>query len=213
MKPLPLARLMGRSILLALALALVVAPVAQATKLKKQNLTQLITQSDSIIAGTVKDVSDGIDDKGVPYTQVTIAVGMSAKGRVAHDKDYTFRQFGLREPRVYPNGHKLLAMSPGVFPVWRKGEYVVAFLYRPASRTGLQTTVGLSQGKLAMIKDRLTNDLGNAGLFEGVQVDPSLLTADEAQMLKSAGPVDMSTFLGLVNHAVQGQWIEKGEMK
>lgn len=199
--------------MLVLAVAFLAAPVAQATKLKKQNLIDLISQSDSIIAGTVKKVSDGIDDKGVPYTEVTIAVGASAKGKIAKEKDYTFRQFGLLEPRTYPNGHKLLAMTPEAFPTWRKGEYVVAFLFRPAARTGLQTTVGLAQGKLSMANNRLVNEFGNAGLFDGVDINPALLTGDERAMLKTAGPVDMRTFMGLVGRTIENRWIENGEMK
>lgn len=213
MKPLSLLQWTSRSALLALALALMVLPSAHATKLRKQNLTQLIGQADSIIAGTVKGVSDGIDAKGVPYTEVTISVGISAKGKVAHDQDYTFRQFGLRTAREYPNGHKLLAMTPEAFPSWREGEYIVAFLYRPAARTGLQTTVGLAQGKLTMVNERLSNQFGNVGLFEDVQIDAALLSADEQAMLQSSGAVDMRTFMGLVERAIEGQWIEKGEMK
>ena len=78
----PMARRLSRGAMLALAMLVLAVPLAQATKLKKQNLVELISQSDSIIAGTVKKVSDGIDDKGVPYTEVTIAVGATAKGKV-----------------------------------------------------------------------------------------------------------------------------------
>ncbi|NUS61483.1 MAG: hypothetical protein HOQ01_11095 [Lysobacter sp.] len=210
---LPLARRLSRGALLALAMLALALPMAHATKLKKQNLIDLISQSDSIIAGTVKQVSDGIDDKGVPYTEITIAVGASAKGKIRTQQDYTFRQFGLLEPRAYPNGHKLLAMTPEAFPTWRKGEYVVAFLFRPASRTGLQTTVGLAQGKFSLANGRMVNEFNNAGLFEGVDIDPKLLTRDEQAMLRSAGPVDTRTFMDLVGRAIEKRWIEKGEMK
>lgn len=209
----PMARRLSRGAMLALAMLVLAVPLAQATKLKKQNLVELISQSDSIIAGTVRKVSDGIDDKGVPYTEVTIGVGVSAKGKVATQKDYTFRQFGLLEPRTYPNGHKLLAMTPEAFPTWREGEYVIAFLFRPASRTGLQTTVGLAQGKLSLANNRVSNDFNNAGLFDGVDINPALLTREEQAMLKAAGPVDLRTFMGLVDRAVDRGWIEKGEMK
>ena len=43
--------------------SLVASPMVQAAKLKKQNLTQLISASESIVAGTVINVVDGIDDK------------------------------------------------------------------------------------------------------------------------------------------------------
>ena len=54
MKLFPMARRLSRGALLALAMVLLAVPMAQATKLKKQNLVELISQSDSIIAGTVK---------------------------------------------------------------------------------------------------------------------------------------------------------------
>lgn len=209
----PMARRLSHGALLALAMVLMAVAPAQATKLKKQNLTALISQSDSIIAGTVKKVSDGIDADGVPYTEVTIGVGDTAKGAVEKQKDYTFRQFGLLEPRTLPNGHRMLAMTPEAFPRWREGEYVVAFLFHPAARTGLQTTVGLAQGKLTAVDSRLVNDFNNAGLFDGVDVDPALLSPAERSMLQSAGPVDMRTFMGLVGRAVEQRWIENGEMK
>ena len=189
------------------------APAAQATKLKPQNLTQLIGQADSIVAGTVRSVSDGVDANGVPYTEITIAVGTAAKGKAKRGEDYTFRQFGLLEPRSYPNGRKLLAVSPEGFPRWAQGEYVVAFLYRPASRTGLQTTAGMAQGKLTSINGRLANSFHNHGLFEGVEVDPTLLSADETAMLNSHGAVDTQVFLGLVGRAVSEGWIENGGLK
>ena len=192
---------------------LVFAPAAQATKLKQQNLTQLIGQAQSIVAGTVRSVSDGLDPNGVPYTEVTIAVGTTAKGKIKAGEDYTFRQFGLLEPRSFPDGRQLLAISPEGFPRWSEGEYVIAFLYTPASRTGLQTTAGMAQGKLTSINGRLANEFNNLGLFEDVIVDPALLKADEAALLETRGAVDTQVFLGLVRRAVAERWIENGGMK
>lgn len=213
MKLFSILRRASASAVVALSLGMLATSAVHATKLRKQNLTQLISQSDSIIAGTVKKVSDGIDADGVPYTEVTISVGDTAKGAVEKQKDYTFRQFGLLEPRTFPNGHRLLAMTPEAFPRWHEGEYVVAFLFHPAARTGLQTTVGLAQGKLSLVNDRLVNDFDNAGMFDGVDIDPALLSQAERSMLGSAGPVDMRTFMGLVGRAVKQRWIENGEMK
>ncbi|MDH3946366.1 MAG: hypothetical protein OET45_06825, partial [Chromatiales bacterium] len=107
----------------------------------------------------------------------------------------------------------LLAVSPEGFPRWTKGEYVIAFLYVPASRTGLQTTAGMAQGKLTSINGRLANQFNNLGLFEEVIVDPALLNADETAMLETRGAVDTQVFLGLVGRAVAEGWIENGGMK
>ena len=206
-----------RSLILLGAAALTALPVfspdARATKLKQQNLTQLIGQAENIVAGTVRSVSDGLDANGVPFTEVTIAVGATAKGHLESGEDYTFRQFGLLEPRTFPNGRQLLAVSPEGFPRWSEGEYVIAFLYAPASRTGLQTTAGMAQGKLTSVNGRLANQFNNLGLFEDVVIDPALLEADEAAMLNRQGAVDTQVFLGLVGRAVSESWIENGGMR
>lgn len=194
-------------------ITLLAVPAAEAMKLKTQNLTKLISASESIIFGTVKSVTDGIDERGVPYTEITIAVGSSAKGNIADETDYTFRQFGLTKPRTMDNGHQLVAVTPDGFARWREGETVVAFLYKPASLTGLQTTAGMAQGKLSLVNGTLVNEFGNAGLFEGVEIDESLTTPEEQNMLTATGAVDAGTFMGLVERAVTEGWIENGGMR
>ncbi|MEJ2604894.1 MAG: hypothetical protein P8172_16725 [Gammaproteobacteria bacterium] len=187
--------------------------IASSAKLQGQNLTQLIAESESIIAGTVKEVYDGIDSNGIPFTQVTIAVRSVAKGRAIEKQDYTFRQFGLLKPRTMENGHKLLAVAPEGFARWREGETVVAFMYKPASRTGLQTTAGMAQGKLTLVNGGLINEFNNSGLFEGVEINESLLSDDQQNMLTTPGAVDAQAFMDLVSRAVTERWIENGEMR
>jgi hypothetical protein len=193
--------------------SVLIAPVASAAKLNNQNLTQLILQSDSIVSGTVRTVSDGIDAAGIPYTEVTIAIHSVAKGNVKEKVDYTFRQFGLLEPRTMENGHKLLAVAPDGFARWHEGETVVAFLYKPASRTGLQTTAGMAQGKLSQINGKLVNEFNNAGMFDGVEINPNLLSPEQQNMLTTVGAVDAQAFMDLVARAVDEGWIENGEMR
>jgi hypothetical protein len=198
---------------LAAALALLGGPAAHAMKLKSQNLTQLIADSQSIIAGKVTSVTDGVAANGMPYTEITISVSDSAKGELRGGASYTFRQFGLREPRKLSNGKTLVAVTPEGFPHWTVGERVIAFMYKPASRTGLQTTAGLAQGKLNVLNGRVTNEFNNRGLFEGVKIQEGLLSDKERAMLKSEGAVDAATFVGLVGRAVTGNWIQTGEMR
>lgn len=190
-----------------------VAPVASAMKLKTQNLTQLITSAESIIAGNIKSVSDGIDASGIPYTEVTVQVGSTAKGKIKEGDEYTFRQFGLLKPRTAANGHKMLAITPEGFPRWAEGEYVVAFMHEKAGRTGLQTTAGMAQGKFSMINGKLNNLFNNAGLFEGVEINQQLLSSEQQSMLTNPGAVDAGQFMDLVGRAVSEDWIAKGEMK
>jgi hypothetical protein len=197
----------------AAAAVLLGAPAAHAVKLKPQNLTQLIADSDQIFAGKVTRVTDGVTERGMPYTEITIAVADSAKGQLRGGKRYTFRQFGLLEPRKMANGRVLVAVTPEGFPQWQQGEQVIAFLHRPATRTGLQTTAGLAQGKLTLLNGRVANEFNNRGLFEGVKISDDLLTEKERAMLKSQGPVDAATFVGLVGRAVNENWIGTGEMR
>ncbi|HXI03924.1 MAG TPA: hypothetical protein VNI57_12185 [Candidatus Saccharimonadales bacterium] len=193
--------------------ALLAAPAAQAATPRPQNLTRLISDSQAIVQGVVRSVTDGIDQNGLPYTEVTIHVRASAKGSIADDSDYTFRQFGLTKPMTMANGHRLVAVSPDGFPKWHEGESVVAFLHQPASRTGLQTTAGLAQGKLNFVNDHLFNEFNNSGLFDGVRISDGLLTPEEQNMLTTPRAVDAGTFMNLVHRAVSEQWIENGEMR
>lgn len=199
--------------IVALTTLLLLVPSAQAMKLKNQNLTQLISDSNSIVFGTVTEVSDGFDAKGVPYTEVTIAVGSAAMGNLAERADYTFRQFGLLKPRNMGNGKIYLGVTPEGFPEWREGETVVAFLREPASITGLQTTAGMGQGKLVLRDGELVNEYNNVGMFDGMQIDSNLLSDEQQSMIVNPGSIDAGAFLDLVSRAVKEQWIEKGVMK
>ncbi len=192
---------------------LLLVPGAQAMKLKNQNLTQLISGSQSIVFGTVSHVTDGFDPKGVPYTEVTIAVGSAAKGNLDEGNDYTFRQFGLLKPRNMGNGKIYLGVSPEGFPRWREGETVVAFLRQPASITGLQTTAGMGQGKLVLRDGELVNEYNNVGMFEGMDIDTSLLSDEQQNMIVNPGSINATAFIDLVGRAVKEQWIEKGVLK
>ena len=198
---------------LATALALLPATAAQATKLRPQNLTQLITDSQMIVAGKVVRVTDGVTASGLPYTEITLSVSDSAKGQLRGGANYKFRQFGLVAPRKMPNGGMLLAVSPEGFPRWQEGERVIAFLHKPAGKTGLQTTAGLAQGKLTLLDGRVFNEFNNLGLFDGVKINDALLSKNERAMLASKGPVDAATFVGLVGRAVSENWITTGEMR
>jgi len=189
------------------------AVAVQAAKLKQQNLTQLIADAQMIVAGKVVRVTDGVTPQGLPYTEITLAVQDSAKGTLRGGASYKFRQFGLVAPRKMPNGKMLLAVSPEGFPRWQEGERVIAFMHKPASKTGLQTTSGLAQGKLNLLDGQVFNEFNNRGLFDGVKINDALLSKNERAMLASQGPVDAATFVGLVGRAVSENWITSGEMR
>ena len=111
------------------------------------------------------------------------------------------------------NGKIYLGVTPEGFPEWREGETVVAFLREPASITGLQTTAGMGQGKLVLRDGELVNEYNNVGMFEGVQIDSSLLNAEQQNMIVNPGSINATAFIDLVGRAVKEQWIEKGVLK
>jgi hypothetical protein len=199
--------------LLGTVLALLPAVAEQAVALRPQNLTQLITDAQLIVAGKVVRVADGVTPKGLPYTEISLAVQHSVRGSLRGGATYRFRQFGLVAPRKMPNGRMLLAVSPEGFPRWQEGEHVIAFLQKPAVKTGLQTTCGLAQGKLNVLDGKVFNEFDNRGLFDGVRINDALLSRNERAMLASRGPVDAATFVGLVGRAVSENWITSGKMR
>ena len=187
--------------------------VAGATTFKREtNLVDLLSQSELILHGTVKSVTDGIDDRGIPYTEVTLHVSEALRGQVSGD--YTFRQFGLLKPRVMSNGRVNLMVTPAGWATYSKGEETILFLHKQAAWTGLQTTVGLGQGKFKIAMATATNQGNNAGLFQHMNMNPALLGEKERRVLMTqSGPVNVNAFVSLIKQAVQNQWVEKGSMR
>ena len=175
------------------------------------NIVDLVGDSEYILRGAVKEVSDGIEN-GVPYTQVTVQVSEALRGQVG--EEYTFRQFGLTQPRKMENGRVYLGVTPEGWAKYEDGEDVVLFLYKQASITGLRTTVGLGQGKLKVSGGNVTSQFGNEGLFEGVEVTGTQLNDRDKRLLATKrGPVNTESFISFVRRAVKGNWVEGGKMR
>lgn len=188
-------------------------PAAHATQLVHQNLKQMIHAADLIVSGDVAKVSDGIDG-GLPFTEVTLKVKGSLKRELAAGSSYKFRQYGLLKHRRLADGRYLLATRIEGLPSWTVGEKVTVFMNKPSARSGLTTPVGLAQGKLTGSGSQVANAFDNRGLFQGMQVDASVLSPPEADMLKrNSGAVDGGVLNTLVRRAVREQWIEKGVMR
>jgi len=183
--------------------------VAYAKNIEKQNLLELMTHSDSILVGTVADKKDGFH-KGLPYTEITVTVGQSIKGN--HGETYTFRQFGLIEPKSMGNGQVNMMVTPAGWPTYVKGEQVMLFLHKPASETGFQTTAGLTQGKFTIKGKQIANDIGNDSLFAGVKINGKLTATQQDLVKQSGGAYAAEAFLSLVKIAVEENWIENGVM-
>jgi hypothetical protein len=176
------------------------------------NIVELVGQSDLILQGTVAKLSDGIDERGIPYTEVTLHVADAIRGQVG--SDYTFRQFGLLKPRKLGNGLTNIAVTPAGWATYRKGEESILFLYRQARLTGLQTTVGLGQGQFRVSMAGAKNHVDNAGLFEHMQVDNHLLSDSDRRVMNTGkGAVNAKAFVALVRKMVADRWIEQGGMR
>jgi hypothetical protein len=184
---------------------------AHATTVRPMSIVDLLGHSETILAGKVERVVDGVAPNGVPYTEVTLKVIDPIKG--AAGERHTFRQFGLNEPRTLADGRVATGGRPEGWPAWHEGEVALVFLYRKARLTGLQTTVGLGYGKLSLGGGMAMNAYDNAGLFQGVRVNRNLLTSNERSMFeKRKGPANAETLRGFVRRAVAGQWVQKGSI-
>jgi hypothetical protein len=184
---------------------------AMALSLVEQNVVDLLRASDAIAVGTVEKVADGIDEHGLPYTEVTLKVAESIRG--ALPETYTFRQFGLMKPRPSLDGKRLMMPAPEGFPRYASGEKVLLFLYPQAVKTGLRTTAGLTQGKFTLGPGLATSGTGNTGLFRNVHLDSGLVKESDRRLLATqSGPMNPDSFLSFLRRAVQERWIETGRL-
>ena len=175
------------------------------------NIVELIGDSEFIVRGLVKEVTDGFEN-GIPYTQVTVKVSEAFRGAVG--AEYTFRQFGLTKPRKMENGKVNLMVTPDGWSRYNSNEDVVLFLRKKAQKTGLQTTAGLGQGKIAINAGNAVSQLDNFGLFEKVQVDDKLLNDRDKRLLATKkGPVNTESLISFVRRAVKDKWVEGGKMR
>jgi len=198
----------------ALLSVLLLAPaLASATSVQKQlSIVELLEESELIVHGRVKAVSDGIDPRGIPYTEVTLQIAEALKGNPG--RELTFRQFGLLAPKRMGDGRVNLMVTPSAWTTYARGEESIFFLRRPAAWTGLRTTAGLAQGKFRVSGAGVSNAVGNSGLFEKVVVEPGLLGESEQRvMATSRGAVNTRGFSSLVRRAVAEKWVENGRMR
>jgi hypothetical protein len=194
--------------------ALLLAPAAAgATTVDRQlSIVDLLQQSELIVHGRVKSVTDGVDARGIPYTEVTLAVSEALKGKPG--SEYTFLQFGLLAPRRMDDGRVNLMVTPSAWTTYAKGDEAIFFLRKAAAWTGLRTTAGLAQGKFRVTVAGAANGVDNAGLFDRVQVDAGLLgDAEKRVMATTRGAVNARGFKSLVRQAVEGKWVENGRMR
>lgn len=189
--------------LLALGAAWLVAPPSLALSTKPINVADMVRLSDEIVAGTVTAVDQGIDERGLPYTQVQLKVAEWIRGSASGT--LTFRQLGLQTAQPAGGGRKLLGLAAGM-PRYGAGEQVVVFLSR-TSTIGFRTTIGLEQGRFTLRGGNLENGANNAGLFRNVNLSKVSLNAKEKFLVATQqGAVNADTFLSFVRRSVRENW-------
>ena len=199
-----------RGFVLLAALLVAVGSAHAMTLTGDANIVDLLQQSNDIVVGKVANVTDGIDQRGVPYTEVTLRVSESIRGGISGT--YTFRQFGLVAPRLTPDGTKKMMPSPEGFPRYTAGTELVLMLRPSARLTGFRMPAGVTGGKFEIGPGRVENERGNAGLFSNVRLEQSLATAKDTRMIVDGGPANPDTFLSFLRRAVQDRWVETGKL-
>jgi hypothetical protein len=175
------------------------------------NIVDLMQQSNDIVVGRVDSVTDGLDDRGIPYTEVTLKIAEAIRGGISGD--YKFRQFGLLTPRLTADGKRKMMPAPPGFPKYTAGEDICLFLRPRAAWTGFRMPAGVTGGKFTIAAGRVENGMGNVGLFRNVQLDQGLVQEGDKRLLTTAGgPVNPDAFLSFVRRAVQDHWVESGRM-
>ena len=181
---------------------------ARAMTLRETNLVDLIRQSDSIVLGQVTDVTDGILDNGLPYTEVTVSISERLRGD--ERETITFRQFGLSTPRPAGDGSsRVIPAAPEGMPRYALGEEILLFMNPAAGITGLRSPVGLGNGKFTFGPGTAENMLGNRGIFENISVERGITTANDDRILATTmGAVNDTDLKSLVRRAVSAKWVE-----
>ena len=195
---------------LVLALAAAPAPDARATTMLPQNLVDLVSLSEHIVVGDVIGLSDGFDAQGVPYTEITVRVDETIHG--SSGSTLTFRQFGLLEARILPDGRRYLGVTPPGWPQFRADEEVMLFVHEGSRATGLKTTVGLLQGKFTIRDGQISNGVANRNVFHHVDLDPTMLSARQAKTLEDPSSMPADAFIDLVRTVVKERWVEEGRL-
>lgn len=191
------------AVLMALGAAWLAPPASLALSTRQLNMADMVRQSAEIVAGTVTGVGQGFDERGLPYTEVTLAVAETIRGSAG--ATLVFRQFGLQTPIAAAEGRKYLGVVAGM-PRYATGEQVVLFLTQP-SPIGFRTTIGLEQGRFKLRGGNFENGVDNAGLFRNVDFSKGSLSPKERQMVATQqGAVGADSFLALLRRSVQERW-------
>lgn len=178
-------RLMGSAIL-ALALAVLALPAADAAIVAKMDLTDLTSNAHQIFRGTVTDVEQTTVTVGggeLPAVVVQMRVADVLKGDPG-DKVEIKMLGSIKDTPVTAGDAQRVNVLPDLPKLTVGGDYLL-FTTEPSS-LGLSTTVGLGQGSFRVYLDEqqevASNELNNAGLFSGPVTYGALTAAIDAEL-------------------------------
>lgn len=156
-----------RAALQATALCLLVAllvPGLAGTSLQPLNLQDMARMSPRIFEATCLSSTQGVDQRGLPFTSYTFRVTDAIQG-ASNGQTVTVRQFGLRD--VSANRFGGLVLSVPDMPHYLHGQRYLLFLPQQ-SRWGFAAPIGLAQGAFRILgkgKERMAiNGVGNLNL-------------------------------------------------
>lgn len=187
-----------------LSVLLLVAP-SGATTVLQMNLEDMVDRAGFIYRGTVIDVTEGtLQAGGATLSTVTykILVEETFKGELETVKGETLTELtmlGSLKAEQPSNGLQRFNALPGM-PQLRVGFDYLLITTQP-SAVGLSTTVGLGQGSFSISssakQELAVNEVGNAGLFAGMQQSNLRIGA-----VPTAGPVRYDVLAAQIRNLV-----------
>lgn len=179
--------------MIVLLLLVVTAPLL-AQRTIPMNIEALVSDAGMIFAGRVVDVKTGTRDPqtNLFVTYVTFEVSEPLYG--VSGNRVTIKQYGGEAEG--------LAFYPAGMPRYSVGEEVVMLLYGP-SDIGMQSPVGMEQGKFAIKKDEKTRKrvvstaVGTQSLFKKLR-NPERITQKAWLRTSNPGPLEYDDFVSTI---------------
>ncbi|HAV23406.1 MAG: hypothetical protein A2X67_02425 [Ignavibacteria bacterium GWA2_55_11] len=173
----------------ALAIA---APGLVAQRTVPLTLEMIVGDAGTIVHCRVAGTETGRDPvSGLLVTWVTVDVRENFYG--APGMRFTFKQYGGEADGI--------VFRPADLPSYAKGEEMVLMLYPPAKTTGMQSPVGLGQGKFVV---KATGNDGRKSVTQAVSTGALLKGMQNTRIKRGAGEtMDFDSFTGTVRTLVR----------
>ncbi len=193
---------------LLLVIAMVSRATAQQLLTKQVNLVEMTDHSGYILHGRILDCRQEADPQYANITVRTVRMAVMTNVRGGSGRVFMFHEY-VERPRIRRfDKTEPAARGKTTDRKYRPGEELVLFLYRE-SKYGLTSPVGAQQGTFRVVRNRAgqawaANAINNAGLFQDVagaaqQSGMKLSAAEQGIAASGAGPVELKSFLSLVN--------------